>query len=460
MKRKIYDKLLEWKTKSNGSTALLIDGVRRVGKSYVVEEFAKREYASYVLVDFSKAQSKLKRIFNEYLDDLDTFFLYFERITHARLVKGDALVIFDEVQKFPRAREAIKHLVADGRYHYIETGSLISINKNVKDILIPSEEHRIPMYPMDFEEFLWAMGDTATMPLVQKCFEDMKPLGEDVHRQIMDVFRQYMVVGGMPQSVAKFVATRDLEAVDSVKRDILALYCADIHKYGGVLRHKALSVFKAIPSQLSRHEKRLMLSEVRAGGRMRDFESTFDWLESAMTVNVCRRATEPNVGLELVSDRQSVKCYMGDTGLLVSHAFGENELAAKDIHNRLLLGDIELNEGMVVENIVAQMIRTAGHALYFFSDSDRDSAKDRMEIDFFLAKSRTERNRNISPIEVKSGKRYSTVSLDKFRAKYRRFLDVPYVLHPKDLKVVDGVTYLPLYMTPLLVALGRTTSDA
>ena len=452
MKRKIYDRLLEWKAKSNGSTALLIDGARRVGKSYIVEEFAKKEYASSVLVDFSKAKTKLKRIFNEYLDDLDTFFLYFERITHSRLVQGNALVIFDEVQKFPRAREAIKHLVADGRFHYIETGSLISINKNVKDILIPSEEHRIPMYPMDFEEFLWAMGDTATMPLVRRRFVDMKPIGVDVHRQIMDMFRQYMIVGGMPQAVAKFAATRDLEAVDSVKRDVLALYRSDIQKYGGVLRHKALSVFNAIPSQLSRHEKRLMLSEVKVGGRMRDFESTFDWLESAMTVNVCRRATEPNVGLELATDRQSVKCYMGDTGLLVSHAFGENELAAKDIHNRLLLGNIELNEGMIVENLVAQMIRAAGHALYFFSDADRESAKNRMEIDFLLARSRTERRRNISPIEVKSGTRYSTASLDKFRMKYRRFLDVPYVLHPKDLKVEDGVTYLPLYMAPLLVA--------
>ena len=443
---------MEWKSKSNGATALLIDGARRVGKSYIVEEFAKNEYASYVLVDFSKAQAKLKRIFNEYLDDLDTFFLYFERITHSQLIKGDALVIFDEVQKFPRAREAIKHLVADGRYHYIETGSLISINKNVKDILIPSEEHRIPMYPMDFEEFLWAMGDMATMPLIRKQFADMKPLGADVHRQIMDVLRQYMIVGGMPQAVAKFAATRDLEMVDSVKRDILALYRADIQKYGGVLKHKALSVFNAIPSQLSRHEKRIMLSEIRAGGRMRDFESTFDWLESAMTVNVCRRASEPNVGLALATDRLSVKCYMGDTGLLVSHAFGENELAAKNVHNRLLLGDIELNEGMVVENMVAQMIRAMGHALYCFSDADRTSANDRMEIDFLLAKSRTERRHNISPIEVKSGKRYSTVSLDKFRAKYGRFLDMPYVLHPRDLKVEDGVTYLPLYMAPLLVA--------
>ena len=454
MKRKIYSKLLEWKKKSNGSTALLIDGARRVGKSYIVEEFAKKEYASYALVDFSKAKPNLKRIFNEYLDDLDTFFLYFERITQTRLVKGDSLIIFDEVQKFPRAREAIKHLVADGRYHYIETGSLISINKNVKDILIPSEEHRIPMYPMDFEEFLWAIGDETTMPLLRVKFAELKPLGEEMHRQIMDSFRQYMVVGGMPQAVIKFIATRDFEAVDSVKRDIIALYRSDIQKYGGHLRHKALSVFNAIPSQLSRHEKRLIISEIRSGGRMRDFETTFDWLESAMTVNVCHRAAEPNVGLELTSDRMSVKCYMGDTGLLVSHAFGENELAAKNVHNRILLDDIELNEGMVVENIVAQMLRAAGHGLYYFSDVGRESASDRMEIDFLLAKSRTERNGNISPIEVKSGNRYSTVSLNKFCKKYARFLDTPYILHPKDLSVQDGVVRLPLYMAPFLVS-GR-----
>ena len=418
MRRKIYDKLLEWKKKSNGSTALLIDGARRVGKSYIVEEFAKREYASYVLVDFSKAQSKLKRIFNEYLDDLDTFFLYFERITHAHLVRGNALVIFDEVQKFPRAREAIKHLVADGRYHYIETGSLISINKNVRDILIPSEEHRIPMYPMDFEEFLWAMGDETTMPLVCRRFEELKPIGADVHQQIMDVFRQYMIVGGMPQAVEKFAVTRDLEAVDSIKRDILALYRADIQKYGGVLRHKALSVFNAIPSQLSRHEKRLILSEIRAGGRMRDFESTFDWLESAMTVNICRRATEPNVGLELASDRLSVKCYMGDTGLLVSMAFSENELIAGDMQQRLLTGRLEVNAGMLYENLVAQMLRSAGNRLYFYANHDRDDKSNRMEIDFLVAKSVLQRRHNISAIEVKGTGDYETRSLDKFIKKY------------------------------------------
>ena len=452
MKRKIYEKLLFWKNTSNGETALLIDGARRVGKSYIVEEFAKNEYASYVVVDFSKAQSKLKRIFNEYLDDLDTFFLYFERLTKTKLVRGNALVVFDEVQKFPRAREAIKHLVKDGRYHYIETGSLISINKNVRNILIPSEERRIPMYPMDFEEFLWALGDETTMPLVRDCFERRRALGQEVHRQTMDAFRQYLVVGGMPQAVEKFVATRDLEAVDAKKRDIIALYRADILKYSGALKHKVLAVFNAIPSELSRHEKKLVLSDIRENAKMRDFDSTFEWLDSAMTVNVCYNVTEPNVGLELNADRSSLKCYMGDTGLLVSLAFGESELAAKSIHDRLLTDDIELNEGMVVENVVAQMIRAAGHKLYFYSKSDRDVAENRMEIDFLLAKSVTDRRNNISPVEVKSGRSYSTRSLEKFRSKFTTCLNRAYVLHVKDFREgEDGTIYLPLYMAPCLV---------
>ncbi len=451
MRRKIYAKLLDWKKKSNGRTALLIDGARRVGKSWIVEEFAKREYASHVIVDFSKAQPRLKRIFNEYLGDLDTFFLYFERITGKKLVRGNALVVFDEVQKFPRARESIKHLVADGRYHYIETGSLISLNRNVRDILIPSEERRMPMFPMDFEEFLWAMGDETTMPLIRDAFEKMRPLGIETHRAIMDSFRQYMVVGGMPQAVEEFAASRDLEAVDALKRDILALYRSDIFKYGGALRHKAVSVFDAIPSQLSRHEKRVVLADVRRDAKMRDFNLTFDWLESSMLVNLCRRTSEPNVGMELSADHTALKCYMGDTGLLVSHAFGENELASKDIHGRLLLGDININEGMLAENIVAQMLRAAGHKLFYYSNPGKENTADRMEIDFLLAKSRTEQSNNISPVEVKSGYRYSTVSLGKFRNKYARFLDQPYVLHPRDLKQDDGILYLPLYMAPLLV---------
>ena len=452
MKRKFYEKLLEWKRKSNGRTAVLVDGARRVGKSWIVEEFARREYKSHLVVDFGNVQPRLKRIFHEYLPNLDDFFLYLQEITRVKLVEGDSLIVFDEVQKFPRAREAIKHLVADGRYHYVETGSLISIDKNVKDIVVPSEERRIKMFPMDFEEFLWALGDETTMPLVRDAFEKRRPLGAETHRAVMDLFRQYLVVGGMPQAVAEFASSRDLDAVDAVKRDVLALYRADIHKYGGHLRHKVLSVFNGIPAQLSRHEKRFVLSDVREGARMRDFESVFEWLKSAMTVNVCYHASEPNVGLDLNSDRTSLKCYLADTGLLLSQAFSESALRTGEIHRRILLDRIEINEGMLVENAVAQMLRAAGHELFFYSNASRDSAADRMEIDFLLDSATIGRRHNISPVEVKSATQYAAVSLGKFRAKYGKFLSTPYILHPKDVAVKDGIVHLPLYMAPLLVS--------
>lgn len=451
MKRKIYAKLLEWKKKSNGKTALMVDGARRVGKSWIVEEFAKNEYEDYLLIDFSKVKAKVKRFFNEYLDDLDTFFMYLFAEYHKNLPRGKSVLIFDEVQKFPRAREAIKHLVADGRYHYIETGSLISINKNVKGILIPSEERHISMFPMDFEEFLWALDDEATMPLVENRFAAKKPIGADTNETIMDRFRQYLVVGGMPQAVQEFVKSHDLGEVDAIKRDILALYRADIFKYGGAARHKILAVFNAIPSQLSKHEKKFVLSEVSEKARMREYESALEWLKSAMTVNVAYSSNEPNVGLNLNSDREAFKCYLGDTGLLISMAFDENALLAEDIHNRILSEKIELNEGMLVENIVAQMIRSAGHELYFYSKSDRKNAEERMEIDFLLDKPTLTRRHNVSPIEVKSGANYTFSSLRKFMRKFRSQLAQPYLLHGKDFKEEDGIMFLPLYMTPLLV---------
>ena len=452
MKRKIYDQLLAWKHKSNGKVALMLDGARRVGKSWIAEEFAKHEYEDYLLIDFSKVKPKVKKFFEEYLDDLDTFFMYLFAEYHKNLPRGRSLIIFDEVQKFPRAREAIKHLVADGRYHYLETGSLISINKNVKDIVIPSEERRIPMYPMDFEEFLWALGDEATMPLVRKRFAEGLAIGDDTNDTIMNRFRQYMVVGGMPQAVSEFAATHDLGAVDEIKRDILALYRADIFKYGGAAKHKILALFNAIPSELSKHEKKFVLADVSAKARMREYESAFEWLKSAMTVNIAYAASEPNVGFNLNSDRDSLKCYLGDTGLLISMAFDENALLAEDIHNRILTERIEINEGMLVENAVAQMIRASGHELYFYSNSARKDSADRMEIDFLIDKPTLTRRHNVSPIEVKSGSNYTFNSLNKFIAKYRNMISRPYLLHTKDFKEDNGVTFLPLYMAPLLVS--------
>ena len=343
MKRKIYQEMLEWKKRSNGRTALMLDGARRVGKSYIAEEFARNEYAKYLLIDFSKASAKVKRCFNEYLDDLDTFFMLLESACHVELKKGESVVIFDEVQRFPRAREAIKHLVADGRYHYIETGSLISIQKNVKDIQIPSEEESVQMIPMDFEEFLWATGNVGAMDVLRLHMKKRKPLGEDMHLHYMDLYRQYLVVGGMPQAVAQFVEMHNLREVDAIKRDILALYRSDIHKFGGAIRHKVLSVFNAIPSMLSKHEKRFTLAALSKDARMREYDAVFEWLKSAMTVNICYRATEPSIGLGMNADVISLTCYLGDTGLLVSQAFALPAIQSQDIHERLLSGCLSLN---------------------------------------------------------------------------------------------------------------------
>lgn len=462
MKRKFYDLMLKWKHESNGQTALMIDGARRVGKSYVAELFAKNEYDNYLLIDFSKAKAKVRRYFDEYLEDLDTFFLYLFTEYKVNLPRNRSVIIFDEVQKFPRAREAIKHLVKDGRYHYIETGSLISINKNVKNIVIPSEEHRLSLYPMDFEEFLWAIGNETAMPLIAKRFAERQSVGRGMNDTLMQLFRQYLVVGGMPQAVEEFVASHDLGKVDSIKRDILALYRADIHKYGGALAYKILALFNAIPAELSRHEKRFVLADIEKGARMRDYEASFEWLKESMTVNVAYAASEPNVGFGLNADRSTLKCYLADTGLLVSMAFDENRLLAEDIHNRILSERIEFNEGMLVENVVAQMLLAAGHSPYFYSRADRRDSENRMEIDFLLDKSTLTRRHNVSPVEVKSGRNISHASLDKFRARFRANLAEAFLLSEKDVDVKNGITYLPLYMTPLLVAAGTgegTTGD-
>ena len=456
MRRKIYNKLIEWKRKHKGDTALLIEGARRIGKSYIVEEFAKNEYKSYILVDFSKVNPQVMEFFNLYLDDLDMLFmnleLYFRRKLIPRPSKDEeaySLIIFDEVQFCPRARAAIKHLVADRRYDYIETGSLISIKKNVKDIMLPSEEHAIEMFPMDFEEFLWAMEDEMLMPYIRMQFDKRLPM-KTFHRRAMDYFRQYLIVGGMPQAVSQYVETRDFEKVDETKRDILTLYRNDIYKYADNQETKVAAIFKEIPGQLQKHEKKFILSALRSEARMRDYSQAFFWLNDAKIINCCYNATEPSVGLKLNEVRTTLKCYMGDTGLLISHAFDERGIVNADLYRKLMFDKLEVNEGMLVENIVAQMLRAAGHKLYFFSSNSHTSAEDRMEIDFLIAKPVITSRHNISPIEVKSGKRYTLNSLKKCIAKYGPQLSTPYVLHDKDLKIENGIVYLPLYMTPLL----------
>ena len=449
MQRKIYEKILDWKEKSNGKTALLIDGARRVGKSYIVEEFAKKNYKSYILLDFNKVPDDIKNLFNLYLDDLDNLFLYLSNYYNITLYERDSLIIFDEVQLFPKARAAIKYLVADGRYDYIETGSLVSIRENVQDILIPSEEQHLQMYPLDFEEFMWALGNHQMMELIKKCYSEKKSLGESLHRKAMDYFRQYVIVGGMPQPVLEYVNTKNFTNVDQIKRNILNLYRDDIRKHAKNYSLKVESIFDSIPSELQKHEKKFRVTSLNKEAKFREYEDAMFWLTDAMIINQCFNSTEPSIGLKLNTDNSSLKCYMADTGLLISHSFDENGIVSEEIYKKILFDKLEFNSGMIIENIVSQMLVASGHKLYFYSNSSKNS-DDRMEIDFLITKSNITNRHNVCPIEVKSGKNYTLNSLNKFIKKYKNQLGNCYIIHTGDYKENNCIIYLPLYMTPLL----------
>ena len=435
---------------SNGTSAVMVEGARRIGKSYIVEEFARNEYDDYLLINFRLAPKEVKEWFDMYLEDLDKLLLNLQLHYNKQLRPRRSVVIFDEVQDCPRAREAIKFLVADGRFDYIETGSLISIKKNVKGIVIPSEEETLEMFPMDFEEFLWAMGNETLMPYVEDCFEHRSPLGQALHRKAMDLFRLYMVVGGMPQAVLKYIETKDFRKVEAVKRQILTLYRNDIHKYADNAETKVSAIFDEIPGQLQKHEKKFRLSAISSSARMRDYDDAFFWLNDARIVNCCYNTTEPSLGLRLNESRTTLKCYMADTGLLVSHAFNDKRTVPVEVYQKLILGKLDINEGMLMENVVAQMLATAGYKLFFYSKSSNEDAEERMEIDFLIRKSKITNRHNISPIEVKSGKRFSLISLEKCIRKYAEYLSTAYVLYDGDLKVENDIVYLPLYMTPVM----------
>ena len=445
LKRKIYDKLLEWKNQSNGSTAILIDGARRVGKSYIAEEFGKSEYKSYILIDFGKAPQDVLDLFIHDSANLDLFFAKLSAFYAKTLHKRNSLIIFDEVQQFPRARQLIKYLVADGRYDYIETGSLIRLKKNVQDIIIPSEEEHIEMFPMDFEEFLWAMGDEATVPLIRTCFESKTPLGQALHRKIMNDFRQYVLVGGMPQSVIAYLKEKNFEASDVAKRRIIKLYRDDVSKFAEGYEDKVFALFDGIPAQLSKKEKKYKLSSISKEARFRTYEDSFIWLHEAMVVNTCFNATDPGVGLALSADNTTQKCYMADTGLLVTHTFMDNAFTENELYRAILFDKLNINEGMIMENIVAQMLRTNGHKLYFYSRSDTDNRENHMEIDFLITE-----GKKIAPIEVKSSNYTSHSSLDKFRNKFSSKIGNSYILYSKDVMIKDGIIHLPFYMAMFL----------
>lgn len=449
MRRKIYQELLNWKEKSQGRSALLIEGARRIGKSYIVGQFAKNEYKSHIIIDFNDMDEELLSIFEQYLSHRDEFFLRLSLYYGVKLYERNTCIVFDEIQLYPKARAAIKYLVADGRFDYIETGSLVSIRRNVKDIVIPSEEHAIDMFPMDFEEYLWAMGEDMLMDFIRSQYEKLEPMGA-LHRKALDYFRQYMIVGGMPQAVASYVEHHDFEEVDSIKRDILRLYRNDISKYAYEAETKVTKIFDDIPAQLQKHEKKFKLSSLGNSAKMRDYEDAFFWLDDARVVNTCYNATEPSIGLKLNMERTTLKCYMGDTGLLISLAFDENALIEEQLYRKLMLGKLEVNEGMLMENIVAQMLRASGHKLFFFSRSDRDNAENRMEIDFLIRKRNVTSRHNICPLEVKSSTRFTFSSLNKFCRKYAEQLTSPLILYTGDVTQKEGVICLPLYMTPLL----------
>lgn len=450
MKRKVYNNILKWKQESNGKTALLIEGARRVGKSYIVEKFAIENYKSYILIDFSKTSKEIIELFDNYLDNLDYLFTYISEYYGVKLYERKSLFIFDEIQFCPRARGAIKHLVADGRYDYIETGSLISIKKNVKDILIPSEEEVIKMNPMDFEEFLWAMGNDTLMDFIKKCFNTKKELGQALHRKAMDYFKEYLIVGGMPQAVLEYRKTRDFEKTDKIKRNILRLYREDIRKHADELNLKVEQIFDMIPSQLQKHEKKFNISNLDENARYRNFEGAFYWLTDACLVNIAYNTTEPNIGLGQRIDNNTLKCYMFDTGLLLSMTFNEKDIINEQIYKKILFDKLTFNEGLILENIVAQMLVSNNRKLYFFSRNDRENSNETMKIDFLISDSKITSKHNIIPIEVKSGERYTFSSIVKLKTKYSDYLGKPIIIHTKDLKEEEDILYLPVYMTELL----------
>lgn len=446
-RRKIYDRLLEWKETSNGKSAVLIEGARRVGKSTIAEEFARKEYDDYILLDFALESKDMRRNFEENIGDLDTFFRNLFIIKGKDLPRRRAVIIFDEVQLFPLARQAIKYLVADGRYDYIETGSLISIKKYVQNILIPSEEEKLKMYPMDFEEFLWAKGNTAVMPAIKAAFESRKPLGNAVHRKIMQIFREYIAVGGMPQAVSAYVNGESYASIDRVKQGILSLYEDDLRKYDDEEREKASLVFKTIPKQLSDHEMHFTFSEINTNARYVNYVESVEFVAESMMGNRCANVTMPDVLLELYSDRSNFKLYMGDTGLLVSQLIREGE-ETEDIYRALIYDKLSSNLGMIFENIVAQMLKAGGRELFFHEYKyvpEGTETEKKYEIDFIIVK-----NKKICPIEVKSSGYTSHKSFDYFIEKYPIKVQERYIIYTKDLKFTDGITYIPAYMTGLL----------
>lgn len=440
-KRKLYARMLKWKQERNGTTALLIQGARRVGKSTLVEEFASKEYKTYILIDFSVAAPDVKDLFND-ISDLNFIFFRLQLVYHVQLFERESVIIFDEVQKCPLARQAIKHLVKDHRYDYIETGSLISVRKFSKDIVIPSEETKLDLFPMDYEEFKWALGDEITIPLLRTAFEKGISLGDKTHRHMMRDFRLYMLVGGMPQAVAEYIRTNNMSIVDLVKRDIVSLYDEDFNKLDDSGR--AVSMFDAIPGQLSKNISRYKIASVIPGERAERVSNIVSTMNDTMAVNVAYHANDPNVGLALSKDNERFKMYTGDTGIFITQAFKDKDFTENIIYEKLLNDKLNTNLGYVYENMVAQMLKASGKQLYYHT-IPIDNGKKYYEIDFVFAD-----GFKISPVEVKSSGYRTHASLDEFCGKYSGRIKNKYVVYTKDLQRIGDVKFVPIYMTMFL----------
>ena len=439
--RKIYREILEWKENRSDKYALLVKGARRVGKSTIVEEFAKKEFKSYIMIDFAHVSKDIKDLFEDTYD-LDFFFLQLQQLSGTKLYEKESVIIFDEVQLLPKARQAIKYLVADGRYKYIETGSLLSIKKNTKDILIPSEEHKISMYPMDFEEFLWAIGDEVSIETIRILLEKKRPAGNAIHRNLMRVFRLYMLIGGMPQAVETYLEKNNLQAVDEIKREIVDLYEEDFTKIDA--SGLAGDIYDAIPANLSSNASRYILSNAREGTRSERVLDLLPDILSSYTVNIAYHANNPAVGMALEKDVGRYKLFTSDVGLFVTLAFRDKNYVENIIYNKLLSDKLEANLGYVYENAVAQMLVAKGNNLFYYTMGN-NSSNHLYEIDFLIST-----GNKISPIEVKSGNYRCHKSLDQFCDKFRSRIGNKYLVHTKDYKWENGINYIPVYMLPFL----------
>lgn len=433
--------MLEWKQQSNGKTALLIKGARRVGKSTIVKDFAQKEYKTCILIDFSNVSKQVNALFEDMMN-LDYFFIRLQTFFNVTLYNRNSVIIFDEVQFQPLARQAIKHLVADGRYDYIETGSLISIRKNVENILIPSEEEQLPLYPMDLDEFYWATGNDATPEHLKQIFAMKQPIGDAVHRKLMKDLRLYMLVGGMPQAVDAYINENNLQAVDKVKRNILQLYDVDFNKIDQSGR--ASKIFKNIPAQLTGNAARYMISAVTDSRRSDAISTIVSEMKESMVVNIAYNTTDPNVGLGMSRDLDSYKIYLGDTGLFVTLAFWDKNFAENIIYQKLLNDKLDANLGYVYENLVAQMLRCGGNELYYHTFPS-GNGNHNYEIDFLISN-----GNKIVPIEVKSSGYKSHKSLDVFCSKYSSRIGDRILLYTKDYKKEETIQYVPVYFTGML----------